>query len=194
MGEWKFVQMVLITWPRWLPCPYMVKTLKNFLLQNQKTDDLESWYAASGAWELWSLFKWWLWVDADLFYGKVEFGPLCFLYGKVKTMDFSETIVVYDIKVGRCSQLNEYMKLYEYQRSRSFIDPGPNLSNSVFLNFFSSVTADFNISLALRWAIQDQWSSCLFVIVSLFNIYFQQELWPSALAVHCILQWFLPQP
>ena len=23
-----FVQMVLVTWPRWLPCPYMVKTLK----------------------------------------------------------------------------------------------------------------------------------------------------------------------
>ena len=30
-----------------------------------------------------------------------------FLWEKVKTMDFSETIVVYDIKVGRCSQLNE---------------------------------------------------------------------------------------
>ena len=27
------------------------------------------------------------------------------------------------------------------------------------LNFFSSITADFNISSALRWAIQDQWSS-----------------------------------
>ena len=25
-------------------------------------------------------------------------------------MDFSETIVVYDIKVSRCSQLNKYMK------------------------------------------------------------------------------------
>ena len=37
-------------------------------------------------------------------------------------MDFSETVVFYDIKVGRCSQLNKYMKLYEYQRSRSFID------------------------------------------------------------------------
>ena len=38
--------------------------------------------------------------------------PYAFIqYGeKVKTMDFSETIVVYDIKVGRCSQLNEYMK------------------------------------------------------------------------------------
>ena len=45
---------------------------------------------------------------------------------------FSETIVVYDIKVGRCSQLNEYMKLYAYQRSRSFIDLGPNHSDSIF--------------------------------------------------------------
>ena len=27
------------------------------------------------------------------------------------------------------------------------------------LDFFSSITADFNISSALRWAIQDQWSS-----------------------------------
>ena len=36
------------------------------------------------------------------------------LYGeKGKIMDFSETIVVYDIKVGRFSQLNVY--LYEYQ-------------------------------------------------------------------------------
>ena len=40
-------------------------------------------------------------------------------------MDISETIVVYDVKVGRCSQLNEYMDLYEYQWSRSFIDLGP---------------------------------------------------------------------
>ena len=54
--------------------------------------------------------------------------------------DFSETIVVYDIKVGRCSQLNEYMKLYEYQRSRSLIELGPNLSDSIFYNFFSSIT------------------------------------------------------
>ena len=29
------------------------------------------------------------------------------------------------------------------------------------LNFFSSITADFNISSALRWAIQDKWSSGL---------------------------------
>ena len=60
-------------------------------------------------------------------------------------MDFSETIVVYDMEVGRCCQLGEYMKLYEYQRSRSFINLGPNHSDSIVLNFYSSITADFNI-------------------------------------------------
>ena len=30
-------------------------------------------------------------------------------------MDFSETIVVYDIKVGSYAQLNEYMNFYDCQ-------------------------------------------------------------------------------
>ena len=81
MGEWKFVQTVQVTWPRWPPCPYMVKILKNLLLQNQKADDLESWYAALGAQVLPNLFKWWPWVDLDLFYSEVKFGPLCFCMG-----------------------------------------------------------------------------------------------------------------
>ena len=54
--------------------------------------------------------------------------PYAFVWETGKTMDFSETIVGFDIKVGRCSQLHEYMKLYEYQRSRSFIEFGPNHS------------------------------------------------------------------
>ena len=69
-----------VTWPRLPPYPYMVKTLKNFL-RNQKADDLETCYAASGAQVLPSLFKW-PWVDFDLFQGKVKFGPLCFCMGK----------------------------------------------------------------------------------------------------------------
>ena len=52
-------------------------------------------------------------------------------------MDFSEIITVYDIKVGRCSQLNEYMKLYEYQRSRSFIDLLRRSLRFNISNFFS---------------------------------------------------------
>ena len=52
------------------------------------------------------------------------FVPHAFVWEKGKTMDISENIVVCDIKVGRCSYQNEYMNLYEYQRSRSFLDLG----------------------------------------------------------------------
>ena len=47
--------------------------------------------------------------------------PYAFVWEKGKTMDFSETFVVYDIKVGNCSELNEYMNLYEYQRSLTLV-------------------------------------------------------------------------
>ena len=60
------------------------------------------------------------------------------LYGKKgKIMAFSETIVVYDIKVGRCSRVNEYMNLYEYQRSRLSIDLGlRSLRFNIVKHFF----------------------------------------------------------
>ena len=106
-----------------------------------------SWYAALGSRVLPTLFKWWPWDDLDIFYSKVKFGPLCFC----KTMDFSETIVGYDIMVGRYSQLHEDLWVPKVK----VIDLGPNQSGSIFLNFFFS---DFNINSALRWAIQDQWS------------------------------------
>ena len=44
-----------------------------------------------------------------------------FLCEKVKIEDFSETIAASDLKVGRCRQLIEFMKLCEYRRSRSFL-------------------------------------------------------------------------
>ena len=79
--------------------------------------------------------------------------------GKVKTMDFSETIVVYDIKCGRWSQLNKYMKLYEYQCSRPFIELGPSHSDSIFSNFFSSITArqieaKFHVAIPRDWGME----------------------------------------
>ena len=82
------------------------KNLKNLLLWNQKADDLESCYATSGIRVLSNLSKWCLWVDLDLFYGNVKFGPLCYcIWEKGKTMGFSETVVVCDITVGRCIQI-----------------------------------------------------------------------------------------
>ena len=40
-------------------------------------------------------------------------------------MNFSETIVACDLKVGRCRQLTEFIKVCEHSRSRSFLDLGP---------------------------------------------------------------------
>ena len=37
-----------------------------------------------------------------------------FLWEKVKTVDFSETIAACDLKVGRCIQLIEIMKVCEH--------------------------------------------------------------------------------
>ena len=39
------------------------------------------------------------------FMARFNLVPYAFVWEKVKTMDFSETIEVYDIKVGRCNQL-----------------------------------------------------------------------------------------
>ena len=37
-----------------------------------------------------------------------------FLWEKLKTVDFSETIAACDLKIGRCRQLIEFMKVCEY--------------------------------------------------------------------------------
>ena len=44
--------------------------------------------------------------------------------GKVKIIYFLETIAALGLKVAGSIQLNELMKLREYQRSRSFFDIG----------------------------------------------------------------------
>ena len=67
--------------------------------------------------------------------------PYAFVWEKGKIVDFSETIVVYDIKVGRFSLLNEYMNHYEYQRSRSFIELRPRSFRFNITIFFCSETA-----------------------------------------------------
>ena len=81
--------MVQVTWPRWPPWLYIVKTFKNLLLQNHKSYDLETWHVASGTEALQSLYKWWPWVDFDLFYGKVKLGRLYVWMGKTVTKSFN---------------------------------------------------------------------------------------------------------
>ena len=47
-------------------------------------------------------------------------------YWVLKTVDFSDSIcAACDLKVGRCKQLFEFMKVNEYRRSRLFLDLDP---------------------------------------------------------------------
>ena len=43
-----------------------------------------------------------------------------FLWEKVKTVDFSETIAASDLKVGRCRQLIEFMKVWSIEGQGHF--------------------------------------------------------------------------
>ena len=70
----------------------MVKTLKNLLLRNQKANDLETWYAVysndDGG------------LTLTYFMARSNLLPYAFVWEKGKTMDFSETIGVYDLKLA----------------------------------------------------------------------------------------------
>ena len=70
---------------------------------------------------------------------KSNFVPYAFVWEKGKTMDFSETIVVYHIKVGRCSQLNEYMKLMSTKGQCHSLTSVQISQIQYFSNFFSSI-------------------------------------------------------
>ena len=62
--------------------PIYGKNMKNSSYLEPKADDLESLFAALGTQVQPRLVKWWPWVDLDLFYSKIKFGPLCFCMGK----------------------------------------------------------------------------------------------------------------
>ena len=98
-----FVQIVLITWPRWLPCLYMVKTFKNLLLQNRMPKIIETWYVALGTTKFVQMM-----IQVDLWpsYAKVRFGSLCFSIVDVletiaenETKQIYEDMNVFDVKV-----------------------------------------------------------------------------------------------
>ena len=82
------------------PYPYMVKTLKNLLLRNQKADDFEILNATLSAQVLPSCSN----VDTGLtltyFTARSNLVPYAFVWEKGKAMHFSETIAVYDLKLA----------------------------------------------------------------------------------------------
>ena len=81
LGEQKIAKMVAVLWPRWPPCPYMVKTFKNLFLQNRGCPGTESLHKSSGMGGLSKLLKWWSFIVIWPF---LWWGQVCFrmhLYG-----------------------------------------------------------------------------------------------------------------
>ena len=115
---------------------YMVKTLKKFLLRNQNIYYLETWYVASGTKVLPSCSNDDPGLKLNYFTPRLNLVPYALVWEKGETMDISETIVVYDVKVGRYSELIEYMNLYQYQKESLFTDLGQGHSISTFSNSF----------------------------------------------------------
>ena len=83
LGEWKIAKMVVVHWPRWLPCPYMVKTFKNLLLQNQISPGALSLHKDLGTGDLPKLLKWWSYDDVWPFNGEVKFTSPCICMGPI---------------------------------------------------------------------------------------------------------------
>ena len=133
MRERKLVQIVEVTWPKWPPCPYLVKPFNNLFLWNLTADDLETWHAVLCTRLLPNLFKLCPRGDLDLFYGKIKFGPACFCTGKIYNNGFFETIIIYDIKVGRCSQLKWVHEALWVPKAKVIHWPW---SNSISFNIF----------------------------------------------------------
>ena len=100
-------------------------------------------------WVLPRLFKLWPWVD--LFYSKVKFGHIGFCMGKSKNYYFLETVIASGLKVAWSIQLNELMKLSEYQRSRPFFDLVQRSLRFQSLNlFFSKTVGQFGTKVHMK--------------------------------------------
>ena len=70
----------------------MVKTLKNLLLQNQKADDLESWYVASGTQVLLNFSNDDPKLTLTYFTAKSSLVPYAFVWEKGKTRGFQKLL------------------------------------------------------------------------------------------------------
>ena len=122
---------------RWQPCPYMVKIFKKVFSGTKRPMTLK----ADMQHRVLEYYQVCSNDDSGLTYfmAMSNFLPHAFVREEGKTIKFSETIVVYNIKVGRCSQLNEYLKLMSIKGCDHSLT-SVQISQINIFNFFSSIT------------------------------------------------------
>ena len=101
-GERKSVQTVQVTWPRWPPCPYILKTVKKIFFSGIKRP-----MTLKLSMQHWVLKFYQICSNNDpglsltYFMARSDLFPCAFVLEKGKTIDISEIIVVYDVKNDR---------------------------------------------------------------------------------------------
>ena len=132
--ERKIAKMVAVRWPRWSPCPYMVKSFKNLLFQNQGFLGAESLHKSSVTGGLPKILKWWSYIDVWPFDGKVEVASLCVCMGPIHL----------------------YEKCWKFQTTSPLKSPGQCCSNFM-LNLLGAGERNIAKMVAVRWP---RWPPC----------------------------------
>ena len=83
-GKQKIAKMVAVHWPRWLPCPYIVKTFKNLF---SRTKDVLGLNLCTNHWGRRSTKVAKMMVVQWPFYGKVKFASLCICMGPLHSYE-----------------------------------------------------------------------------------------------------------
>ena len=117
-GERKFVQTVLVIWPRWPPCPYMVKTLKIFFsgTKGPMTLKLGMQHRVLEYYQVFSNDD--PGLTLTYFTARSNLVLYAFVWEKGKTMDFFQKLLWSMMSKLVDAELNDNMNIYEYQRSR----------------------------------------------------------------------------
>ena len=89
-----------------------------FPLRNLWANGHGTWYAVLGTWVHYSLFTWWTWTWVDL--GPILWSNLAlygFVWGKVKTANFSGNIIHFVMKLASMGQMTKGTCICWYKNS-----------------------------------------------------------------------------
>ena len=145
----------------------MVKTFKNLLLQNRKSYDLETWHAASGTQALQSGINSDPGLTLTYFTARSNLVPYAFVWEKGKTMDFSETIVIYDLKLATDGRSDKTFLLTSKLCPLGAVCPLPRGYVHVLNHEKNCIKSDFK-EIFLKLATNDQ-SDKMFLLTSKFR-------------------------
>ena len=145
MREQKFAQMLLVTRPSWPPCPYMVKTYRIFFSVTRRpmTLNLGMHHRVIEYYQLCSNDE--PRLTMTYFTERSNLVPCAFVWEKGKTVDFSETIVIYDLKLATDDQSDKKLLL-----TSKLCPLGPELYTCIKKKCIKSDPKEISLKLATR--------------------------------------------